>query len=194
MLKCVFLDRDGILTPDSGGLPKTGTLPLIHGIIAPLNLLDENGFALVIITNQPQIARGIATEAEVDETNQLLIRSIEASGGPKFLSAKFCPHHPNADLVEYRVICDCRKPKPGMVLAAAEHHGIDLSKSYLIGDRITDIAAGGSAGCQTVLQNGGDLTDHVIETDVNQDDFSQPDFACETIAQAVEWIIEDSSS
>ena len=189
MLKCVFLDRDGVLTPDSGGLPKTGTLPLIPGIVQPLSLLDQNEFALVIITNQPQIARGVATESEVDDANQTLIRSIESAGGPTILSAEFCPHHPNADLLEYRIECDCRKPKPGMLHTAAARHGISLPDSFLIGDRMTDVAAGASAGCKTILLNYGKHIDQMIESSVDQDEIPDPDFACGTLAAAVDWIL-----
>ena len=79
-----------------------------------------------------------------------------------------------------------------MILTAAENHQIDLAKSFLIGDRKTDIAAGGSAGCRTVLLDAGDQTEQIIESDVDQSEFSQPDFSCETIAQAADWIVGNS--
>ena len=95
----------------------------------------------------------------------------------------YCPHHPNGDLQEYRKICECRKPKPGMLIRASEEYGIDLNRSYMIGDRISDIIAGHLAGCKTIQFLSGRHNDRQIESDLVLEKNIEPDFTITDIYQ-----------
>ena len=129
MRRAVFLDRDGVLLDHSGSV--------FPGAKAALERLKET-FALIVVTNQPDIATGKIKREIVDRVNSSLQRILPLE------SIKMCPH---VDADE----CSCRKPKPGMILTAAKNHDIDLPRSFMIGDRWRDISAGAAAGCVTIL-------------------------------------------
>ncbi len=185
----VFLDRDGVIVPDEGLLNDCGHVRLLDGVPDALTRLRNGGFDLVVITNQPIIARGLAVEDDVIAVNETIRRRIEAAGGPPLAHFYFCPHHPRASVDEYRIDCDCRKPKPGLLRRAAAEHGLDLRASYMIGDRITDIIAGAAAGCQTVLIESGRHLDPPIETSVEINFNIKPGFICVDLGAAAEWIV-----
>jgi transaldolase len=142
----VFLDRDGVLnrTAVRGDTPHPpGTLAeveILPGVPEALELLRRRGLPLIVVTNQPDVARGSQTREAVESINQFLAQQLR-------LDAVYTCYHDNADA------CACRKPKPGMLMRAAEEHGIDLSRSFMVGDRWGDVAAGAAAGCETVLVN-----------------------------------------
>src|SRR6185436_3550034 len=102
----------------------------------------------------------------------------------------FCPHHPNASLPEWRADCECRKPRAGLLLQAAHEHNLDLTASFMAGDRITDIIAGARAGCRTVLLQTGKHLERPIETTEPLDTTVQPDHTCADLAAAVDWILK----
>ncbi|MCL4788751.1 MAG: HAD family hydrolase [Verrucomicrobia bacterium] len=189
MRSAVFLDRDGVLVEDVDLLTRTDQLRVLAGVPASLIALREAGFALVVVSNQPVVARGLATEAEVQAIHVELGGLIRAAGGPDFDQVYFCPHHPNATLPAYRVDCDCRKPKPGMLLRAARELSLDLRSSFLVGDRLTDIIAGARAGCRTVLGQTGKHLDRPIETNEPLDTTIRPDHTCADLPAAVGWIL-----
>lgn len=157
--KAIFFDRDGILNEmiydsnhgvfDSPLLPdqvkiKIGAVELVRGAKAL-------GYKIIIITNQPGIAKGTLTFSNLEKINNKIIESI---GKDLIDDLIICPHHPKGLLdidSKYITECDCRKPKPGMIIQAANKYGIDLSKSWTIGDGITDVQAGTAAGCKTML-------------------------------------------
>lgn len=154
----VFLDRDGVINPmvynpefgivDSPAHPGEFTLMPRAGLaIAELNRL---GLTVVVVTNQPGIAKGRFTQALLEATTTKMLSSIRAQGG--VVDAVYqCLHHPNALLAEYRVACECRKPKPGLLLRAAREWEIDLAHSYTVGDGVTDLLAGRAAGTSAIL-------------------------------------------
>ena len=117
--------------------------------------LKAAGMFLAVVSNQAVVARGLISESELAGLNRLILDQIEHAGGPRLDAVYYCPHHPEATLPEYRVACQCRKPRPGMIVQAAAEHGLDLQASFLVGDRMTDIAAGAAAGCRTVLVTCG---------------------------------------
>ena len=156
MRRAVFLDRDGVLLEDVHGLVREAQIALFPDVAETLALLRRQGFLLVVVTNQTVVARGLATESRVAELNREIGNRIAAAGGPPPDAFYVCPHHPNATLPEYRVVCDCRKPRAGLLLQAAGDWGIDLRKSFLVGDRLSDIAAGVRAGCGTILVETGE--------------------------------------
>jgi len=151
MRKAVFLDRDGVLNKDPPHYAhRLDQLELIPRSGTAVKILNESGYLVIIISNQSGVARGYYTENEVFIFNNALLMKIREFGG-EVDAIYYCPHHPNAKIEEYKSICNCRKPEPGMLLQAAKEHNIDLQKSYLIGDKISDIEAGKTAGCQAIL-------------------------------------------
>ena len=152
--KCVFLDRDGTINHSNGFIKTLDDFILIDGVAESIKKLNENNFLVIIITNQPVIARGEITI----ETLDLIHMKLETELGKKgaYIDDIFyCPHHPDkgfpGELPELKIDCVCRKPKPGMILNAANKYNIDLFKSYMVGDDIRDAKAGFSAGCIPVL-------------------------------------------
>jgi D-glycero-D-manno-heptose 1,7-bisphosphate phosphatase len=148
MRRAVFLDRDGVinraLVRDGKPYPPANLseLEVLRGVPAALTLLHEAGFKLIVVTNQPDVARGTTPKAVVEEINHYLASCLPID------EFRTC-YHDNGDN------CDCRKPLPGALLSAAKQHGLDLSKSYMIGDRWRDTEAGQRAGCQTIFIDYG---------------------------------------
>ena len=142
MKAAVFLDRDGVLIEDVHLLTRPEQVVIPPGVPAALRALGEAGFKLIVVSNQPVVARGLASEAEVRAVHTHMESLLQSAGAPPLDGIYFCPHHPNATLAAYRVDCDCRKPRPGLFRRAAAELDIDLSASFAVGDRITDIIAG----------------------------------------------------
>ena len=188
MRRAVFLDRDGVLLEDVHGLVREAQIALFPDVAETLALLRRQGFLLVVVTNQTVVARGLATESRVAELNREIGNRIAAAGGPLPDAFYVCPHHPNATLPEYRVVCECRKPRAGLLLQAAGDWGIDLRKSFLVGDRLSDIAAGVRAGCGTILVETGEHRAPPIETAEPQELDVRPDYRCKTLRDAERWI------
>ncbi|GEM_PF-693034 len=149
--KAIFLDRDGIINKEVENLYKKEEIVLIEGIPEILKILKENKFKLIVVSNQPVIARGIATEEEIQEINREINVKIKEKTGIEIDKFIFCPHHPNANVEKYKINCECRKPSPGMLNEAAKEFNINLKESWMIGDRTSDIIAGKNAGCKTIL-------------------------------------------
>lgn len=189
MNRAVFLDRDGVLVEDVDVLTRPDELRLLPGVPAALKRLREDGFHLVVVTNQPVVARGLATEADVAAVHIALAALIQQSGGPVPERFYACPHHPQATLPAYRQDCDCRKPRPGLIWQAARELNLELPASYLVGDRITDIIAGAKAGCRTVLVETGKHLAPPITTREPINPGIKPDWRCADLAAAAEWIL-----
>jgi D-glycero-D-manno-heptose 1,7-bisphosphate phosphatase len=185
----VFLDRDGVLVEDVDLLTRAEDFRILDGVPQALNLLKKSGFYLVVVSNQTVVARGLASEDDVRALNTRLQQMLEQAGGPRLDAWCFCPHHPKATLPAYRVDCDCRKPKPGLLLRAGREHGLDLHASFAVGDRITDVIAGAQAGCRTVLVQTGKHLEPPIETSQPLDLSVQPDYTCADLPTAAQWIL-----
>jgi D-glycero-D-manno-heptose 1,7-bisphosphate phosphatase len=150
----VFLDRDGVVIEDSHYLGDPSRVKLLPGSAESIALLNRAGWQVVVATNQSGVARGLFSLGSVGEVHDRIdeqLRPFQARVDAYY----FCPHHPEAEMREFRVDCDCRKPKPGLLLRAAEVHGLDLAASWMIGDRLSDLEAGSAAGCRTVLVRTG---------------------------------------
>jgi D-glycero-D-manno-heptose 1,7-bisphosphate phosphatase len=155
----VFLDRDGVLTelvPDPGsGLPESplspGDVRLVPGAAAAARRLrDDGGYALVGVTNQPAAAKGRLTVSRLEEV-QARVVDLLAAAGVELDGWRMCLHHPDGVVAELSGPCECRKPAPGMLLDAARELGLDLDRSWMVGDTDADIEAGRAAGCRTAL-------------------------------------------
>jgi len=190
MNKAVFLDRDGVIIKDTDLLTDIEQIVISAVVPKALSTLKQAEYKLIIVSNQAVVARGLISEDDVRRINSEIERQIIELGGPKFDAMYFCPHHPNATLPEYRKNCNCRKPRNGMMMQAAEKYNIDLSKSFMIGDRITDIVAGKNAGCKTILLETGMHNAKTIVTVDKIDKNIQPDFKCENLLTAAEWITQ----
>lgn len=155
--KAVFLDRDGTINKYVGFLRNIDDFELIPGIIDAIKKINESGYLCIVITNQPVIARGEITFEQLDEIHNKMETEL-GLGGAYINALYYCPHHPHkgyeGEVVELKIDCECRKPKPGLLLKAAEDYNIDLSQSYMVGDGESDIKAGVAAGCKAILVNG----------------------------------------
>ena len=152
--KAIFLDRDGTINKYVGFLRKITDFELLDGVAEAIRKVNESGYLVVVVTNQPVIARGEISIEELEEIHNKMETLLGKEGA--YLDAiYYCPHHPHkgyeGERLELKIDCDCRKPKPGMLLKAAEDFNIDLSQSWMIGDGENDIKAGIKAGCKTVL-------------------------------------------
>ena len=146
----VFLDRDGTLTAEAEWVRSTSDLVLLDSARPAVELLGRAGFAVVVATNQSAVARGFITEAALAEVHAHMVRELEKGGG-RIDGVYVCPHHPTEGFPPYRRVCECRKPKPGLLLAAARDLGLDLARSFVIGDAARDLEAGAAAGAAGVL-------------------------------------------
>lgn len=149
--KAVFLDRDGTLNKYVGFLTEPERLELIPGAAEAIRRINQSGYLAIVVTNQPVIARGECTWEELQEIHNRMETLLGKEGA--FLDGIYvCPHHPDkgfeGERPEYKGPCDCRKPKPGLLLQAARDFNIDLGSSYMIGDSGADVQAGQNAGCR----------------------------------------------
>ncbi len=190
MNKAVFLDRDGVLIEDVHLLTQQDQIRILPGVPEALSRLKSVGFQLIVVSNQTVVARGLSTEAQVLAINRHIAWLLINEKAPSLDSVYICPHHPSATLSAYRQICDCRKPRPGMFLQAANERNIDLRKSFAVGDRITDIIAGSRAGCTTVMVQTGRHEAPLIESADPIDFTVQPDWVCSDLLAAADWILK----
>lgn len=158
--KAIFLDRDGTINKYVGFLRDVDDFALLSGVTEAIKSINESGFLTIVVTNQPVIARG---EVTLDELNWIhnKMETLLGREGAYVDDIYFCPHHPHSgyegEIKELKIACECRKPKPGMILSAARKFNIDLSESWVIGDGENDIKAGKNAGCKTALIGNGDF-------------------------------------
>ena len=161
MDKAVFLDRDGVITKEPPHYAhRIDQLELIPKSAEAIKGLNESGFKIIVISNQSGVARGYYQEKDLKIYNNEMKRQLEEKGA-HIDAIYYCPHHPEATIKEYRIDCDCRKPKPGMLKRAEKDLDLDLKCSFLIGDKVSDIEAGYRAGYKTILvltgQDNGEL-------------------------------------
>lgn len=160
----VFLDRDGTVIEEVNYLSRVDQVRLLPGAAEAIARLNRSGFAVIVVTNQAGIARGYFAEERVAEVHDRLTNLL-CRAGARVDAFYYCPHHDTEGVGSYRIVCDCRKPKPGMLLAAARDHGLDLTRSWMIGDKLCDVAAGAAAGCTTVLVRTGHGAKVVLPAD-----------------------------
>jgi D-glycero-D-manno-heptose 1,7-bisphosphate phosphatase len=156
----IFLDRDGTLHRDAVYMIRFEDFEPLPGVEEALRKLQGAGYRLFGVTNQSGVARGMFTLEQVRALNER-IRGYFREHGAEIEEIAVCPHHPEGTVAEYARDCDCRKPKPGMLLDLAKGHDLDLSRSWMVGDALRDAQAGLAAGCRAALvpplKNGADL-------------------------------------
>ena len=144
----IFLDRDGTINVDHGYVHEIDNFEFIDGVIDAMRELKKMGFALVVVTNQSGIARGKFTDWSLAD------RDVDLDG------IYYCPHHPQGSVEEFRQVCDCRKPHPGMLLSARDYLHIDMAASYMVGDKLEDMqaAAAANVGTKVLVRTGKPIT------------------------------------
>lgn len=183
--RAIFLDKDGTLVDDVPYNVNPELIELTWHAGQALQILQELGFALIVVTNQSGVARGLFTEAALGPVRQRL-SDLLAQYGVVLNGFHYCPHHPEGVIGRYAVPCTCRKPMPGMLLRAASELDIDLSRSWMIGDILHDVEAGRRAGCQTVLIDNGNETEWKVSP-LRTPHFSAPDlYTAATMIAAIE--------
>jgi D-glycero-D-manno-heptose 1,7-bisphosphate phosphatase len=156
--KAVFLDRDGVLNKEMGDyVCRLEDFHVLEQNFEPLKTLQEKGYLLIVATNQGGLAKGWYTEDELAKMHAHL-KDVYAQHGVQFTDIFYCPHHP-----DFTGDCDCRKPKPGMLLRGIEKYNIDPAKSYFIGDRERDVEAGAAAGVKGILINSDQPISDVLD-------------------------------
>jgi D-glycero-D-manno-heptose 1,7-bisphosphate phosphatase len=178
--KVVFIDRDGVINRDSPDYIKSWEeFVFLPGSLGAFKRLTESGFAAIVITNQSAVGRRLISMAGLKRIHRKMKMAVQRNGG--FIrDIYFCPHTPEAG-------CDCRKPKPGLICRAQQEHGIDLSKSYMVGDSAKDIECAHNAGCGCAILvmtgNGSQAREHLSQKGVF------PDYVASDLLAAVDWII-----
>jgi D,D-heptose 1,7-bisphosphate phosphatase len=179
----VFLDKDGTLVPDIPYNIDPERITLEDGAAQALRRLAGAGYRLVIVSNQSGVARGLFDEGALRPVIDRVRGLLETEAGVRVDGFYYCPHHPQGCVPEYSVECACRKPEPGMLLAAAHDLNLRLEDSWMVGDILNDVEAGKRAGCRAILiDNGG-------ETEWVDGDFRKPDFIAANLPEAAEWIL-----
>lgn len=182
----VFLDRDGTVTEEIGYVNHPSRLALLPGAAEAIAALNRADVPAILATNQAGVARGYFTEDLVKEVLDRLQTMLGALGA-RLDALYYCPHHPSAGEPPYRQACECRKPRPGMLLKGAEAFGLDLERCYVVGDKIGDVAFAHSVGAKGVLV----LTGYGLgELTYQRSGWTeQPDFIAENLPAAVAWIL-----
>jgi D-glycero-D-manno-heptose 1,7-bisphosphate phosphatase len=154
MTRAVFLDRDGTVLEEAGYLDRLERLVFFPFAIDAIRLLNRGGFAVVVTTNQSGIGRGMYKEEFVLRAHEVVDAAVTAGGG-RIDGYYYCPHHPDAEIEEYRLRCECRKPGPGMMQRAASDLQLDLAGSFAVGDKLSDLQAAAAAGATGILVRTG---------------------------------------
>jgi len=164
MNKAIFLDRDGTITESGDHLSRLEDMEFIDSAMAGLRRMQSFGYPLIIVTNQAGIAKGIFKEEDYFSFRNEMHKQLQENG--IIINAEyFCPHHIEGTVEKYKIDCNCRKPKTGMLEQAAKDFNLDLKQCWMIGDALSDIQAGKSAGCKTIQVLSGEGKKELDEAD-----------------------------
>lgn len=184
MLKrAIFLDKDGTLVENLPYSVDPARIRLASGVGEGLRALSRAGYLLAVVSNQSGVARGYFPEAALAAVRDRL-RSLFAEAGATLTGFYYCPHHREGTVEGYSVACQCRKPRPGLILRAAAEHRVSPTASWLVGDILDDVEAGAQAGCRTVLLDNGNETEWRL-TQLRRPSYTVADFmsaACVILA------------
>ena len=185
MKPAVFLDRDGTINVDVGYLSHPDQLTLLPHAIKGLRLLSDNDLLLVIVTNQSGVARGLIPPERLPVIEKAFL-DIMHDNDISIAGYYACPHYPEAKLPEYRCECECRKPAPGLLLQAARELNIDVQRSYVVGDKASDVQLAHNAGATGLLVLTGEGRKY---QQAYPPEYSPPHAICRNLYEAAEWII-----
>ena len=184
----VFLDRDGTINEEYGYVNHVSRIRLIPGVARAIRRLNEAGVPVIVVSNQAGVAQGYFPEQSVRECNAR-IEELLTRQGARVDAIYTCPYHPSAKVARYRRDSPLRKPRPGMLDKAAREHGLDLARSYMAGDRPSDVECAKSRGLKAILlrtgYGEGEIRWHRAEWK------AEPDLIAKTLNQAVTWILRD---
>lgn len=161
MRKVLFLDRDGVINVDVNYLYRVEDLQFVAGAPEALATAVKAGYDLIVVTNQSGIARGYYTEADMNKLHTEINHRLKAQGS-SILHFYYCPHHVKGAVAAFTKDCDCRKPKPGMLLQAMADYDIDVTQSFMVGDKPSDVAAAEAAGLTGYLFEGTNLEEFLL--------------------------------
>lgn len=187
MNKAIFIDKDGTLIPDIPYNVDPEKITLQKGVVEGLKLLKAQGFVFIMISNQSGVARGYFEEGALTGVKQK-IQALLQTDEIQFQDFYWSFNHPQGTVEKYTVECNFRKPKPGMILQAAEEHHLNLQQSWMIGDILNDVEAGKRAGCQTILIDNGNETEWV------SGEYRTPDYKAKNFFQAAAFIADVHST
>ena len=183
--RAVFLDRDGTINVEKNYLHKIEDFEFLHGAPEAIKALKDAGFLVIVVSNQSGIGRGYFDERAVESLHKHIQTKL-TDYGTSIDAFYYCPHHPDEGLDAYKTVCDCRKGAPGMLLRAAVEYDIDLSHSFMVGDKLADVEAGERAGCRSLL----------VLTGYGEVSASDPELSqipkCPSLLNAAELILEQS--
>jgi D-glycero-D-manno-heptose 1,7-bisphosphate phosphatase len=183
----VFLDRDGTVNEQMGYINHIERFHLLPDAARAIKLLNDNNIPVIVVSNQSGLARGYFPEELLEEVNAKMDKLL-AEEGARIDGLYFCPHHPEAKEEKFRQTCNCRKPKIGMLLQAADELKLDLAKSFMVGDRWSDIKCAHKAGCTPILVlTGYGRGDYQY---IGPDQEIQPAHVAENLLETVEWILK----
>lgn len=178
--RAAFVDRDGVINAELDHVGRPEDFHLLPRAIAGLRRLAGHGYLLVVVTNQAGIAKGLYGEEDYQRVTRYMT-DLLLSQRVQLQAVYHCPHHPLGSVSRYAIACDCRKPAPGLLLRAAEEIQLDLPRSVLIGDKVSDTAAGRAAGLhRTILVRSG----HVLPEGA----LRYADYCCDDLSDAAEWV------
>ena len=182
MNKAIFMDRDGTIVEDVGYMNSPDQIRFIPGSIEAIKMLYQAGYKVVVITNQAGVARGLVTEDMLQTIDKTMHKWI-LNGGAHLDGIYYCPHHPEHGVYPYKQTCECRKPHPGLIKRAKRDLEIDLTQSFMIGDKATDVEAGKRVGIKTVFVlsgHGNEEKSRITE---------KPDHVSPNLLDAVKWVL-----
>ena len=180
--KAVFLDRDGTIIEDAGYINSPDQIKFIPGSIEAIKKLNQAGYKVVIISNQAGVARGLLTEDMLQTIDKVIHRQI-LNGGGHIDASYYCPHHPEHGVYPYKQVCECRKPHPGLIKRAVREKNIELTGSFMVGDKSSDVETGRNVGIKTVFVRTG----HGRNEEKNLK--GKPDHIANNLPEAVRWIL-----
>ena len=188
--KCIFLDRDGVINKEINNLHNIKDFELIDGVAKAIRKINQSNYLSIVVTNQPVIAKGFCSNKQLNEIHNKM-DTLLGKERAYVDDLYYCPHHPETGFIgeikEYKIMCNCRKPKPGMLLQAKERYNIDFGKSFIVGDRYIDIITGKNVGLKTILVKTGHSG-----SDINN--YSKPDYEFNSLLESVEYILENNNN
>lgn len=175
--RAIFIDKDGTLIKDNPYSVDPSKIEFYPEVWESLRLMARRGFLLIVVSNQPGVAKGYFREAELENLISAF-RQIFGRRGVPLSGFYYCPHHPQGVVEGYSIACQCRKPNPGLIFRAARHFNVELGRSWMIGDILNDVEAGNRAGCRTIM------LDRKYETEWLTGEWRKPDFIVGNLLEA----------